>query len=285
MIFSDNKYTRWYFSIITQTRQNQHSTEVYTENHHIIPECFFIKNTRNSKHGILDGDPNKSDNKIRLTAKEHFVCHHLLIKMVSDPGQLAQMKKAWAYMRYQSIHQKRYKINARLFEKMRIAASEAQSVFGKEQVMTGIHNFLGGEIQRKSNAARIKSGTHHLTTKEFSELSRDRENKKVEAGSHSFLDSKAASQRNIKRINDGTHNWIKRADGSSQSSDLVKEGTHHFVTNNPVHNLLTKGTHASKIKLSCIFCRRQCSKNNFNKQHGTCQKIFHVDEEEVNIST
>ena len=91
-----------------------------------------------------------------------------------------------------------------------------------------------------------------------------------EQGTHPFLGSDIARQRNLKRVNAGTHNLLKQADGSSQSGDRVKAGTHHFVTNNPVNNLLANGTHASKIKLSCIFCHRQCSKNNFNKEHKNC---------------
>ena len=91
-----------------------------------------------------------------------------------------------------------------------------------------------------------------------------------------FADSKAASQRNLKRVKAGTHNLLKQADGSSQSGDRVKAGKHHFVTNNPVNNLLLSGNHASKIKLSCRFCRKTTSKNQFTKLHSTCQEILPV---------
>jgi hypothetical protein len=94
-----------------------------------------------------------------------------------------------------------------------------------------------------TNARRIKDGTHH------------------------FQDGEAARQRNLTRVTAGTHNFLSE---DNPSTVLAKAGKHHFQLNNPVNNLLAKGTHASKIKLSCIFCHRQCSKNNFNKEHKNC---------------
>lgn len=102
--------------------------------------------------------------------------------------------------------------------------------------------------------------------------------KRIEEGTHHFLDGEYARQRNLKRVKDGTHNLLKRADGTSQASEMVASGRHHFVKNNPVNKALANGTHASKIKLSCIFCHKQCSKNNFNKEHKNCgMKILPVE--------
>ena len=95
--------------------------------------------------------------------------------------------------------------------------------------------------------------------------------KRIEAGTHNFQDKEAARQRNIKRVNNGTHNLTKRADGTSQSSDRVKAGKHHFVKNNPAKALSQAGTLPSQIKLSCVFCQRKSSLNNFNKLHKDCR--------------
>lgn len=70
-MFIDNKYTRWYHSIINAARQfpqKRGSRGVYVERHHILPECL--------------GGPNTADNLVFLTAREHIVCHALLTKMV-----------------------------------------------------------------------------------------------------------------------------------------------------------------------------------------------------------
>jgi len=71
IVFLENKYTRWYFNII---KNSQHrNIEGYIEKHHIIPRS-------------LNGTDDKS-NIARLTAREHFVCHLLLIKMVTGHHQ------------------------------------------------------------------------------------------------------------------------------------------------------------------------------------------------------
>ena len=66
-IFIINKYTRWYNSII-HTALRRVKPSVYTEIHHIIPKSL--------------GGSNKADNLVVLTAREHFICHMLLTKMV-----------------------------------------------------------------------------------------------------------------------------------------------------------------------------------------------------------
>ena len=68
MIFIDNKYTKWYFSIISTAQSRTLPQELYSEKHHIMPKSA--------------GGSNKKSNLVRLTAKEHFVCHRLLPKMV-----------------------------------------------------------------------------------------------------------------------------------------------------------------------------------------------------------
>jgi hypothetical protein len=68
MIFIDNKYHRWYYNIVTCAQSRNLPKTIYTEKHHIIPRC-------------LGGSDDKS-NLVKLTAREHFVCHLLLTKMV-----------------------------------------------------------------------------------------------------------------------------------------------------------------------------------------------------------
>lgn len=65
-MYLPNKYTTWYNSIISRAKTRP--VEGYTERHHIIPKCL----------GGLDD----AINLVRLTAREHFICHQLLVKMV-----------------------------------------------------------------------------------------------------------------------------------------------------------------------------------------------------------
>lgn len=64
--FISNKYRRWYTDIIYNRIDNP--PKGYVEVHHIVPR---------SIRKDLEHEPN---NLVRLTAKEHFICHLLLTK-------------------------------------------------------------------------------------------------------------------------------------------------------------------------------------------------------------
>ena len=66
--FIDNKYTRWYYAIVANARCR--IVNGYTENHHIFPKSI--------------GGDNSMDNLVLLTAREHFICHWLLTKMIKN---------------------------------------------------------------------------------------------------------------------------------------------------------------------------------------------------------
>lgn len=75
IMFLNNKYTNWYYSIINQAmnQKRKKGMGIYYELHHIIPKC-------------MDGS-NKKDNLILLTPKEHFICHLLLCRMIDKKSE------------------------------------------------------------------------------------------------------------------------------------------------------------------------------------------------------
>lgn len=82
-LFISNKYTRWYFHIIDLAKI-QNVDDQYYEKHHIIPKA-------------LDGFDEKS-NIVLLTPREHFICHWLLTKMISNSFYKFKMLKAFTGM-------------------------------------------------------------------------------------------------------------------------------------------------------------------------------------------
>lgn len=66
-IFNVNKYYRWYYNIINNRLTNPPTG--YFEKHHIIPKCL--------------GGTNDFSNLVCLTAREHFICHLLLVKITT----------------------------------------------------------------------------------------------------------------------------------------------------------------------------------------------------------
>jgi len=115
-MFLPNKYTDCYNSIIERAKSRTLTKKVYTENHHILPKSL--------------GGSNSKDNLVRLTAREHFICHRLLVRMVEDKAKY-QMIKAAEMMTKKNSWQNRYKITSRTYERLKKEASLAMSILTK----------------------------------------------------------------------------------------------------------------------------------------------------------
>ena len=80
-IFINNKYTRWYYNIITNVQSRTLQFDVYTEKHHIIPKSL--------------GGSNDKSNLVKLLPKEHFACHRLLTKMTEGDARRKMCYAFW----------------------------------------------------------------------------------------------------------------------------------------------------------------------------------------------
>jgi hypothetical protein len=108
-MFISNKYTTWYYNIVNNANGRILPNGIYTESHHIIPKS-------------LSG-PNSKNNLVILTAKEHFICHLLLTKMVH---QDCKKKMIYAFWRMANCTGKRYRPTARIYEIARQEFIQAQ---------------------------------------------------------------------------------------------------------------------------------------------------------------
>jgi hypothetical protein len=81
--FIQNKYFNWYCSII-ESAKNRIIENLYIEEHHIIPKSL--------------GGTNKKHNLVKLTYREHFLCHWLLTKFVSGTKHRKKMMHALLFM-------------------------------------------------------------------------------------------------------------------------------------------------------------------------------------------
>ena len=99
-----NKYNTWYNNI-TKNAKNRTLTG-YIERHHIIPRSL--------------GGSDEADNLVNLTAREHFICHWLLIKMYTGESR-AKMIYALNGMKRNGQHTDRYetKITSRVYENLK----------------------------------------------------------------------------------------------------------------------------------------------------------------------
>lgn len=123
-------YDRIYSEIIINRKSNPYIG--YTEKHHILPRSL--------------GGNNKAENIVRLSAREHFICHWLLVKIYThDKINYPKMVKAFSMMcfTHNKEKQQRYKVNSRLFQKYKIELSnilsnaqsgDKNSQFGKKWI-------------------------------------------------------------------------------------------------------------------------------------------------------
>ena len=130
--FLENKYSRWYFNIVQNAIGKSH--DGYVEKHHVIPKSM------------------SGTEVVRLTAREHFICHRLLVKMTEGKSR---DKMLWALHRLMfsiNKHQLRYVPTARTFERVR---KEHAARLRKPRIITEEHRQNIAEANRK----RLKGKT------------------------------------------------------------------------------------------------------------------------------
>jgi hypothetical protein len=100
MIFINNKYTTWYNSIINKAKDR--TINGYTEKHHIIPSSL--------------GGSNDTDNLVKLTPREHFVCHLLLTKMTTGNARYKMNFALYMMANIKNIGEGRYIPNSTMYD-------------------------------------------------------------------------------------------------------------------------------------------------------------------------
>jgi len=109
MIFINNKYTTWYNSLISKAKDR--TITGYTEKHHIVPSSL--------------GGTNDNDNIVKLTAKEHFVCHLLLTKMTTGNARYKMNFALHMLSNANNIGDGRYIPSSRMYDLARRLYKEA----------------------------------------------------------------------------------------------------------------------------------------------------------------
>ena len=136
-MFLNNKYTNYYFKMINKGFKYKPNNGYY-ERHHIIPKSI--------------GGSDSSSNLIYLTARQHFLCHLLLLKMTTG---IEKKSMAFAYFGMRRSNSKkvggRYDLlNSKLYEKYKTLATkeisgENNPFYGKGYLLKGRNNPMYGK--------------------------------------------------------------------------------------------------------------------------------------------
>lgn len=134
--FLDNKYTATYLRLVS--RAQSRTLTGYAENHHINPEAI--------------SNDNSPENMVRLTAREHFICHLLLLKMTTGEDKV---KMAFAANMMGVMHrgQQRYKVIGRLYE---VVKREFSKVRGELNTALWQDEKFRAKMAKKWTAERVE---------------------------------------------------------------------------------------------------------------------------------
>jgi hypothetical protein len=98
-IFVQNDHLIEYLRLVENVA---YAPGTYTERHHIIPECLFLKRTRKGPKGWLTGNANTKDNIVYLTPFDHYRAHKLLTMFTTGAAKHKMMYALSAFIRNNS---------------------------------------------------------------------------------------------------------------------------------------------------------------------------------------
>ena len=245
-----NKYNKWY-QAITDRAKNRNLNS-YTEKHHIQPRSL--------------GGTDEPGNLVALTAREHFICHWLLVKMTIGQDH-HKMLNALRMMRAEKAGQERYNttITARVYEsiKQEYAGLQSKLLGGKGNGMFGKHHTPGAK--EKIKQARLGN---KLTPEQHEKLVKNTLGKKKPPITEEHRAKLSAAKQ-------GVNNNRYGADVSEETRKKIGDkirGRKQTPEEKLIRSLANMGKkRETKI---CPHCNRSVAVNGYARWHGpNCQNI------------
>lgn len=239
-----NKYTKWYTQI---TERGQKTKRPGYERHHILPRSL--------------GGTDDKENITFITAREHFVCHWLLIKIYPVGEAHWKMLNALRMMRAENPNQKRYttKITSRVYAKLKEEYAVLQSeknkgvgngMYGKnhtEEAKRRISEANTGRIQPAEEKAKQVTGQ---TGRKRAPFSQEWRNKLSKAGS-----GENNSRYGVKVSEETKQKMRERAIGRKQDPETIKKKAD-----------AVRGS--KREKRLCPHCSQEIAVNTYTRWHG-----------------
>lgn len=264
-IFLQNKYTKWYFTIVNNAI-SRGSIEP-NEKHHIIPESFFLNRKRKGSFGWLDGDPNNPTNLVKLTPHEHLVCHLLLPKMTMGPAKHKMLKAALGMSTLIGPNQERKRLNGRMYAKL------VEELRNSETPESAKINYkkAGMERSKKRKEAGLegtfKDKKHSTKSLSLMRLAASRPKTKA------WKESASQNRKGRSPFNKGK--TFKELYGEEKASELKKKvanaGEKNGFFGKQHSEEQRKKKSAEKLsapKIKCYHCSKEVDHMNFSRWHG-----------------
>ena len=239
-----NKYTKWYNQITDRARNR--IVEGYTERHHIKPRSL--------------GGTDNTDNLVELTAREHFICHWLLVKMTTGEEHY-KMLNALRMMRAEKSGQQRYEtaITSRVYESIKQEYAQLQSV-----LRSGKGNGFFGKTHTEEarRAIREKNTGKKLTEKQIARQIAAQTGRKRAPFSEEWRAKMAEKKKGennprfgVKVSEETKQKQREKATGRKQSEETIRKKADAI-----------RGR--AKPKLLCPHCQQMIAVNTYPRWHG-----------------
>jgi 5-methylcytosine-specific restriction endonuclease McrA len=271
-MYLQNKYSQCYYNIIDRAKSRDLPKEIYTESHHIIPKSL--------------GGSNDQSNLVKLTAREHFICHLLLPKMLTGIAKRKMSFAIWSMLnRDHSKNKSRYKVNSHRYESI------------KKQVAEVISQLHKGKTVSKETREKLSKSCQGRPSPNKGRAMSDSQKQKLSIAHK----GKIIAPETVAKILDSRKHYrhseeTKLKIGQSQIGKVVvvseetkkklsiaaKGRSNTWLKGKPAHNrgiLHTEETvkklKVAKPKYQCLHCNKLVGgKANYNRWHGdNCKSI------------
>jgi hypothetical protein len=248
-----NKYTTWY-NAITEKAKTRILVD-YKERHHIVPKCL--------------GGSDAKNNLVDLTAREHFICHWLLVKMHTGESK-AKMIYALNGMKRNGHCTQRYetKITSRVYEHLKKEFSIVHSATMKGRPA---HNkgVPASEEQKEKNRLAAKGRVMSPESIAKGVAKRTGKTRTAETRLQMSISAKAYLKGNPR----GPMGNTQREAISKGTLGKSKPPGMGDKLSSTVAKLLAEGKHYTQVKMQCPHCPVTASKARYNAFHGDKCKL------------
>jgi hypothetical protein len=246
MLFIDNKYTKTYYNIVDSARSRTISG--YTETHHIIPKSL--------------GGTDANTNLVKLSAREHFICHWLLIKMCQQQSHRNKMIYALYCMRQGSTKHQRYNadITSRVYAKLKgqivVSLSTREKISQANKGKTKSKKYI---LYMSNN---MKGDNNHFYGKHHSIAVKEKISNSMK-GRTPWNKGKRLTKEHIDKIVSAS-TGRKHTAHSEETKAKMRAAKKDYVPWN-------KGLPAQKY--ACVYCGKECNLLNLKRWHGDNCKL------------
>jgi hypothetical protein len=236
-MYLTNKYTKYYYSIISNA-QIRTGLELF-ETHHIIPKSL--------------GGNNKKTNLVKLTPREHFICHLLLTKMLTGVDKAKMVNAALRL----SNDGKGRGVNSRIYEMIK----QDRIAFLKESMIGPGNHFYGRKHSEETKKKMSESRKKWKFTEEYKEKMRGRKGP---------MQGKTHSQETKKRLSEVGKLKVFTDEWRSNISKGLTGITRSNATKNKMRQSKLGIKHPTAI---CPHCGKEITVGMFARWHGEKCKL------------